>query len=72
MDNLDVLADDYDENYDKTQEEIDSVYDEIERLETLISQTKRKLESVEQGAKAIKQVENLILFFVFIYYTMKL
>ena len=29
LDNLDVLADDYDESYDKTQEEIDSVYDEI-------------------------------------------
>ena len=49
-----------DRSYDKTQEEIDSVYDEIERLETLITQTKRKLESVEQGTKAIKQVENLI------------
>ena len=60
LDNLDILADDYDESYDKTQAEIDCVYDEIERLEMLLSQTKKKLESVEQGTKALKQVENLI------------
>lgn len=44
LDNLDILADDYDESYDKTQAEIDGVYDEIERLEKLITQTKRKLD----------------------------
>lgn len=60
LDNLDILADDYDESYDKTQAEIDGVYDEIEKLEMLLSQTKKKLESVEQGTKALKQVENLI------------
>ena len=60
LDNLDILADDYDETYDKTQAEIDGVYDEIERLELLLSQTKKKLESVEQEAKALKQVESLI------------
>ena len=60
LDNLDILADDYDESYDKTQAEIDGVYDEIEKLEMLLSQTKKKLESVEQGTKAIKEVENLI------------
>ena len=60
LDNLDILADDYDESYDKTQAEIDGVYDEIEKLEMQLSQTKKKLESVEQGTKAIKQVENLI------------
>ena len=60
LDNLDILADDYDEIYDRTQAEIDGVYDEMERLENLITQTKRKLDSAEQGSKAIKQVENLI------------
>ncbi len=60
LDNLDILADDYDETYDKTQDEIDGVYDEIVRLEILLSQTKKKLEAVEQGTKALKQVENLI------------
>lgn len=60
LDNLDILADDYDESYDRTQAEIDDVYDEIERLETLLMQTKRKLDSAEQGTKALKQVENLI------------
>lgn len=60
LDNLDILADDYDETYDETQAEIDDVYDEIEKLEMLLSQTKKKLESVEQGAKALKQVENMI------------
>lgn len=43
LDNLDILADDYDESYDRTQAEIDGVYDEIERLETLLMQTKKKL-----------------------------
>lgn len=60
LDNLDILADDYDEIYDRTQAEIDGVYDEMERLENLITQTKRKLDSAEQGSKAINQVENLI------------
>lgn len=60
LDNLDILADDYDESYDRTQAEIDGVYDEIERLETLLMQTKKKLDSAEQGTKALKQVENLI------------
>lgn len=60
LDNLDILADDYDETYDRTQAEIDGVYDEMEQLENLITQTKRKLDSAEQGSKAIKQVENLI------------
>lgn len=53
LDNLDILADDYDESYDNTQAEINGVYDEIERLEALLTQTKMTCEEKARERKGM-------------------
>lgn len=60
LDNLDILSESYDAEYDKIQEEMDGVYDRIEDLETAITGMKRKLDLAKQGAEAIEQIKRLI------------
>ena len=45
LDNLDVLAEDYDDEYEAVQLKIDEVYDRIEILEKRIRKLKKRMEA---------------------------
>lgn len=49
LDHLDVLAESYDQQYEKLQAEVDAAYDRIGRIEDKIEKLKRKLLRMKQG-----------------------
>lgn len=50
LDNLDVLAEDYDDEYETVQLKIDEVYDRIEILEKRIRKLKKRMEAYVSGS----------------------
>lgn len=50
LDNLDVLAEDYDDEYEAVQLKIDEVYDRIEILEKRIRKLKKRMEAYVSGS----------------------
>ena len=50
LDNLDVLAEDYDDEYEAVQLKIDKVYDRIEILEKRIRKLKKRMEAYVSGS----------------------
>ena len=50
LDNLDVLAEDYDDGYEAVQLKIDKVYDRIEILEERIRNLKKRMEAYVSGS----------------------
>lgn len=60
LDGLDILADDYDEQYDRMQSEIDAVYDKIDATENKLRKDKKKLSAVKQGIRSVEKVRELV------------
>lgn len=60
LDYLDIFDEHYDEEYDRIQSEIDSVYDEIERIEIEIGQKRNKLLAVKKGLQSADQITTLL------------
>ena len=50
LDNLDVLAEDYDGEYEAVQLKIDEAYDRIEILEKRIRKLKKRMEAYVSGS----------------------
>ena len=50
LDNLDVLAEDYDDEYEAVQLKLDEVYDRIEILEKRIRKLKKRMEAYVSGS----------------------
>lgn len=60
LDALDILADDYDQQYEAMQDKIDETYDEIERLESALSKCKKKLAAVKKGIQGTENVKLIL------------
>lgn len=52
LDNLDVLSDDYDTEYERIQAEMDDIYDRIESLELSLKKIKKKCSEARQGVSS--------------------
>ena len=57
LDNLDVLSDSYDSEYDRIQESIDASYDRISEIEDSIKSIKNKILSLTKGHKSADSLE---------------
>lgn len=60
LDNLDVLSDDYDMEYERIQAEMDDIYDRIESLELLLKKIKKKCSEVRQGVSSIEGIKKIL------------
>lgn len=60
LDGLDILDDDYDENYDRIQSEMDEIYDRMDDAESAISKIKKKLSATKNGIRSIEKVKELV------------
>ena len=60
LDGLDILDDDYDENYDRIQSEMDEIYDRMDDTESSISKIKKKLSATKNGIRSIEKVKELV------------
>lgn len=60
LDGLDILSDDYDEQYDRIQSEIDTVYDKMDAAEDKLRKAKKKLSAVKQGIRSVEKVKELV------------
>ncbi len=60
LDNLDILAEDYDVVYEKIQNQIDDIYDRIEELELQLKKTKKKLKDAQNGVKSIDGIKMIL------------
>ena len=54
LDNLDILADNYDSEYERIQDEMDDIYDRIEELELSLNRIRKKCNEARQGVSSIK------------------
>ena len=60
LDNLDVLSDDYDTEYERIQAEMDDIYDRIESLELSLKKIKKKCNEAKQGVSSIEGIKKLL------------
>lgn len=60
LDNLDILADNYDAEYSKLQEQIDETYDKIEEYEGKIKTLKRKISLVKKGVNSADNIKLIL------------
>ena len=60
LDNLDVLSDDYDSEYDRVQGEIDAIYDRIEELELSLKRIKKKYKEAQKGIHSVDGIKVII------------
>ena len=60
LDNLDVLSEDYDDEYEAVQSKIDEVYDRIEILEDRIRKLKKKMEALEKGVRSSDNIRKIL------------
>ncbi len=60
LDNLDVLSDDYDTEYERIQEEMDDIYDRIESLELSLKKIKKKCSEARQGVSSIEGIKKIL------------
>lgn len=56
LDNLDVLSDDYDSDYERIQGEIDDIYDRIESLKRL----KKKYKEAQKGIRSVDGIRTIL------------
>ena len=60
LDNLDVLAEDYDDGYEAVQLKIDEVYDRIEILEERIRKLKKRMEVLKKGVRSSDNIQKIL------------
>ena len=60
LDNLDVLSDDYDTEYERIQAEMDDIYDRIESLELSLKKIKKKCSEAKQGVSSIEGIKKIL------------
>lgn len=60
LDNLDVLSDDYDTEYERIQAEMDDIYDRIESLELSLKKIKKKCSEARQGVSSIERIKKIL------------
>ncbi len=60
LDNLDVLSDDYDSDYERIQDEIDDIYDRIESLELSLKKLKKKYEEAQKGIRSVDGIRTIL------------
>lgn len=60
LDNLDVLAEDYDDEYEAVQSKIDEVYDRIEILEERIRKLKKRMEALKKGVRSSDNIQKIL------------
>ena len=60
LDNLDVLSDDYDTEYERIQAEMDDIYDRIESLEISLKKIKKKCSEAKQGISSIEGIKKIL------------
>ena len=60
LDNLDVLAEDYDDEYEAVQLKIDEVYDRIEILEERIQKLKKRMEALRKGVRCSDNIQKIL------------
>ena len=60
LDNLDVLAEDYDDEYEAVQSKIDEVYDSIEILEERIRKLKKRMEALRKGVRSSDNIQKIL------------
>ena len=70
LDALDILADDYDLQYEEMQTKIDETYDQIEEIEHKISKCKKKMAALKKGIQGTENVKMLLQSFPRLYQEM--
>lgn len=70
LDALDILADDYDLQYEVMQTKIDETYDQIEEIEHKISNCKKKMAALKKGIQGTENVKMLLQTFPRLYQEM--
>ncbi len=60
LDNLDVLSDDYDSEYERIQDEIDDIYDRIESLELSLKKLKKKYKEAQKGIRSVDGIRTIL------------
>ncbi len=60
LDNLDVLSDSYDSEYEQLQNEIDVIYDRIESLELSLKRIKKKYKEAQKGIRSIDGIRTIL------------
>lgn len=70
LDTLDILADDYDQQYEEMQTKIDETYDQIEEIEHKISKCKKKMAALKKGIQGTENVKMLLQTFPRLYQEM--
>lgn len=60
MDNLDVLEENYFEEYEELERRIDQIYDELADLEDLMSEMSNKISSLENGVAAQENIRRIL------------
>ena len=70
LDALDILADDYDLQYETMQTKIDETYDQIEEIEHKISKCKKKMAALKKGIQGTENVKMLLQTFPRLYQEM--
>lgn len=60
LDNLDVLSDDYDTEYERIQAEMDDIYDRIESLEFSLKKIKKKCSEARRGIGSIEGIKKIL------------
>ena len=60
LDNLDILSESYDEDYEKIQAELDEIYDRMEALELSIKRVKKKRDEARQGVSSIDGIKKIL------------
>lgn len=60
LDNLDILADNYDSEYERIQAELDDIYDRIEELELSMNRIRKKCDEARQGVSSIKGIKKIL------------
>lgn len=60
LDNLDVLSEDYDMDYESIQERLDGIYDRMEELEISLKNIRKKHKDAQEGIRSIDNIRVIL------------